>query len=78
MTILLLLSALTCISILTYSVFRLIYVSVHNRLITRKANKLGTPGLCCCGSMIDDHGWGENHPFVSEIDYYIESNTKKF
>lgn len=78
MTILLLLSALTCASILTYVVIRIIYVGVYNRLLIRKANKLGDPDLCCCGSALEDHGWFENHSFVSEIDYYIESNTKKF
>ena len=75
-----LLSLMAAISVfcLTYVVSRILYVNFHNFMVIRKANKLGTPGLCCCGSMIDDHGWGENHSFVSEIDYYIESNTKNF
>ena len=61
-----------------YISFRIILVSVNNKLIVRKANKLGTPDLCCCGSMLQDHSWGDNHAFVSEMEYFIESNTKKF
>lgn len=78
MTILLLLSAATCVLTLTYLVSRMVYVIAHNRLLVRKANKLGDPDLCCCGSALEDHGWFENHSFVSEIDWFIESNTKKF
>lgn len=61
-----------------YISLRIILISVNNKLIVRKANKFGTPDLCCCGSMLKDHGWGDNHPFVSEMDYFIESNTKQF
>lgn len=61
-----------------YISYRILSVVINNKLVVRKANKLGTPDLCCCGSMLQDHGWGDNHAFVSEIDWFIESNTKQF
>jgi len=61
-----------------YIALRIAYVLISNKLVIRKANKFGTPDLCCCGSMLKDHGWGDNHCFVSEMDYFIESNTKQF
>ncbi len=57
---------------------RILHVTISNRMVIRKANKFGTPDLCCCGSMLHEHGWGDNHGFVSEMDYFIESNLRKF
>ena len=61
-----------------YIAFRIVLITVNNKLVIRKAIKFGTPDLCCCGSMLKDHGWGGNHAFVSEMDWFIESNIKKF
>ena len=61
-----------------YISYRILSVVISNKLVVRKANKFGTPDLCCCGSMLKDHGWGSNHSFVSEMDYFVESNTKQF
>lgn len=60
-----------------YVTYRIISISLSNKLVIRKAIKYGTPDLCCCGSMLENHGWGDNHQFVSEIDWFVESNTKK-
>ena len=57
---------------------RMLHVTISNRMVIRKANKFGTPDLCCCGSMLKDHSWGDNHPFVSEMEYFIDSNLRKF
>lgn len=67
-----------CIFCLSYISTRILHVNFHNFMVIRKANKYGTPDLCCCGSMLEDHGWADNHAFVSEMEYFIESNTKKF
>lgn len=61
-----------------YVTYRIISISLSNKLVIRKAIKYGTPDLCCCGSMLENHGWGDDHPFVSEMDWFIESNLKKF
>ena len=34
-------------------------------------------GLCCCGDMEENHGYGSNHAVVFAIDYGIE-NAKKW
>lgn len=74
----LLLFAFLVLSSIGYVSIRIISVVINNKLVVRKANKFGTPDLCCCGSMLQDHGWGDNHPFVSEMDWFIKSNIKKF
>ena len=72
------LSAFLVLSSIGYVSLRIISVVINNKLVVRKANKFGTPDLCCCGAMLQDHSWGDNHPFVSEMDHFIESNTKQF
>lgn len=61
---------------LTAIASRIVYVAAYNASTVSKANKFGTEGLCCCGSMLEDHRFGCNHGFVSEIGYFIESNHK--
>lgn len=38
----------------------------------RNASKGFDEDLCCCGAMIDDHSFSDNHGFVSIVDHYIK------
>lgn len=59
-------------------VSRIITVLFINNKALRKADRFGDPDLCCCGSMLDQHGAYDNHQFKSEVDYFLECNLKKF
>lgn len=39
--------------------------------------KVVPEGLCCCGDMEENHGYGSNHAVVFAVDYGIE-NAKKW
>lgn len=42
-----------------------------------KIKKQVPEGLCCCGDMEENHGFGSDHSIVYAIDYGIE-NAKKW
>ncbi|AKA61181.1 hypothetical protein [Pseudoalteromonas phage H103] len=42
-----------------------------------KIKKQVPEGLCCCGDMEENHGFGSGHSIVYAIDYDIE-NAKKW
>ena len=71
-------------AVITYLVTLLvcIYLWVTVQLLTLKIvelynvykyKKILEPDLCCCGAMIENHSYSDNHSFVSALDYSIEN-----
>ncbi len=64
------------VNIYLFMLLKLFTDWVEWKLECKNTLSLADPDCCMCGSMVEDHGYSDNHAAVSQYDWAINNKPK--
>lgn len=55
----------------------IMYVELRYWYRLHLVRKYGDPELCCCGTLISEHTYADNHGPVSEVEHFLRLATEE-